>query len=129
MRVRGRAHDARALLRAPGGPEGAQAAAGRAAERRQDQDLRRKARAQAAAERELARRARAAVREITSRRRGPRSDYEVWLDERAARLPLTRADLHSQNDEIAAGVVAAGGGMQAVIAATDFRTRKDACSC
>ena len=49
----------------------------RTAERRQEQELRRKAGAQAAAEREQARRARAAVREITSRGRGPRSDYEA----------------------------------------------------
>ena len=40
-------------------------------------------------------------------------------------MPLTRADLHSQNDEIAARVVAAGGGMQEVIAATDLRTREN----
>jgi hypothetical protein len=100
-------------------------AARRRAERRQDQELRRKARAQAAAEREQARRARAAAAEIASRGRRPRTDEEVWLDERAARMPLTRADLHSQNDEIAAVVVAAGGGMQALIAATDLRTREN----
>jgi hypothetical protein len=100
-------------------------AARRAAERRQDQELRRKARAQAAAEREQARRACAAAAEIASRGRRPRTDEEVWLDERAARMPLTRADLHSQNDEIAAVVVAAGGGMQALIAATDLRTREN----
>jgi len=39
------------------------------------------------------------------------------------REPLTRADLHSWNDETAAHVVAAGGGMQDVIAATGLRTR------
>jgi hypothetical protein len=100
-------------------------AARRRAERRQDQELRRKARAQAAAEREQARRARAAAAEIASRGRRPRTDEEVWLDERAARMPLTLADLHSQNDDIAAGVVAAGGGMQALIAATDLRTREN----
>ncbi len=97
-------------------------AARRAAERRLEQEVRRKARAQAAAEREQARRARAAVREITSRGRGPRTSHEAWLDERDARWPLTRADLHSQDDDIAARVVAAGGGMQAVIDATDLRT-------
>jgi hypothetical protein len=84
--------------------------------------LRRKAREQAAVEREQARRARAAARELTSRRRRARSDYEAWLDEHDARQPLTRADLHSQSDERAACVVAGGGGMQAVIEATGLRT-------
>lgn len=76
----------------------------------------------AAAEREQARRARAAARKRTSRRRRARSDYEAWLDEHDARLPLTRADLHSQSDERAARVVADGGGVQAVIEATGLRT-------
>jgi hypothetical protein len=47
------------------------------------------------------------------------------LDERDARRPLTRADLHSQNDETAARVVADGGGIQAVIDATGLRTREN----
>ena len=42
----------------------------------------------------------------------------------APRLPLTRADMHSQLDEIAKRVVAAGGGTQAVTDATDLRTLK-----
>ena len=100
-------------------------AARRTAERRLDEELRRRARRQAASEREQARRARAAVAEITSRRRGPRDDYEAWLDARDAREPLTRADLHSENDEIAACVVAQGGGIQAVIEATGLRTREN----
>ena len=87
--------------------------------------MRRKAKEQAARERARARRARAAERELTSRRRRPRSDYEAWLDERDARLPLTRADLHSRSDETAARVVADGGGMQAVIEATGLRTREN----
>jgi len=98
------------------------AAARRSAERRLEQEVRRKAKEQATAEREQARRARAAVAERTSRRRRPRSDYEAWLDARDARLPLTQADLHSQSDEKAARVVAGGGGMQAVIEATGLRT-------
>jgi len=93
----------------------------RAAERRLEQEVRRKARAQAAREREDARRVRAVV-ERNARRRHPRSDYAAWLDERDERRPLTRADLHSKNDEIAASVVAAGGGMQEVIDATSLRT-------
>jgi len=52
-------------------------------------------------------------------------DYEVWLDGHDAFWPLTRADLHSQSDEIAARVVAAGGGMQAVIDATGYHTREN----
>jgi len=84
--------------------------------------LRRKAKEQATAEREQARRARAVVAERTSRRRRPRSEYEAWLDEHDAREPLTRADRHSQSDEKAARVVADGGGMRAVIEATGLRT-------
>jgi len=84
--------------------------------------VRRKAKEQAVRERKEARRAKAVVREITSRPRRARSDYELWLDENDARQPLTRADLHSQNDDTAARVVANGGGIQAVIDATDLRT-------
>lgn len=94
----------------------------RAAARRLEQEVRRKAREQAAREREDARRVRAVVAERTARRRRPRSDYEAWLDARDERRPLTRADLHSQSDEIAARVVAEGGGMQDVIDATGLRT-------
>jgi hypothetical protein len=43
---------------------------------------------------------------------------------RPARLPLTRADLHSRNDELAAQTVA-GGGVEAVIEATGLRTREN----
>src|SRR5439155_6201861 len=77
---------------------------------------------QAAAERDQARRACAALAERASRRLRARSPYEAWLEVREARLPLTRAVLHSQNDEAAARVVAEGGGMQAVIDATGSRT-------
>jgi hypothetical protein len=86
---------------------------------------RRKAKEQAAREREQERRARAATRELTLRRPRARSDFEAWLVVRDARRPLTRADLHSQNDETAARVVADGGGMQAVIEATGLRTREN----
>jgi hypothetical protein len=51
--------------------------------------------------------------------------YEAWLDQRDARLPLTRADLHSGADRAAERAVAAGGGMQAVIKATGLRTREN----
>jgi hypothetical protein len=93
-----------------------------AAQRRLEREVRRKAKEQAMTEREQAGRARAAVAEISSRRRPARTPYEAWLDERDARRPLTRSELHSTADEIAAGVVAAGGGMQAIIDATGFRT-------
>ena len=93
------------------------------AERRLEQEVRRKAKEQAAREREDERRARASVGETRSRRRsGARGPYEEWLDERDARRPLTRADLYSQSDRTAADAVAAGGGMQAVIDATGLRT-------
>ncbi len=93
-----------------------------ATKERAEREVRRKAKEQAARERKQGRRAKAVVREITSRPRRARSDYELWLDERDARQPLTRADLHSRNDDIAARVVANGGGVQAVIDATDLRT-------
>lgn len=94
----------------------------RAHEQHLEQTVRREAHKQAAREREQARLASAAERQTVHRSRRPRSDYAAWLDERDARIPLTRSDLHSQNDETAAGVVAAGGGMQDVIDATDLRT-------
>jgi hypothetical protein len=97
-------------------------AARRSAERRLEREVRRKATEQAAAEREQGQRAAAALAEQSSRRRRPRTSYEAWLDERDARVPLTRADLHSQHDLTAARVVAEGGGIQAVIAATDLRS-------
>ena len=53
---------------------------------------------------------------------GSRADYELWLDERDARAPLTRADLRSKSDDRAAKAVAEGGGIQAVIEATGLRT-------
>jgi hypothetical protein len=94
----------------------------RAAERRLEREVRRKASEQAARERKEARAARSAILETTSRRRVAHGDYEAWLDERDARTPLTRADLRSANDDMAARAVASGGGMQAVIDATGLRT-------
>jgi hypothetical protein len=93
-----------------------------AAERRIEREVRKKAKEQAAREHEHDRRVRAVVAERASRRRRPRDRYGAWLDERDARRPFTRADLYSRSDEIAAEVVAAGGGMQAVIDATNLRT-------
>ena len=92
----------------------------RSAERRLELEIRRKAKEQAAAELEQARAA-AGITERAGRRR-PRTGYEGWLDERDARVPWTRADLHSTHDQTAARIVAEGGGMQAIIEATDLRT-------
>jgi hypothetical protein len=92
----------------------------RSAERRLELEIRRKSKEQAAAE--LAQ-ARAAAR-TTERAQGrrPRTGYEGWLDERDARVPWTRADLHSTHDQTAARIVAEGGGIQAIIEATDLRS-------
>ena len=94
----------------------------RADERRLEQEVRKKANEQAARERKEARHATTTAREIASRPRRSRSRYAAWLDEQDARQPLIRADLHSQNDDIAAAVVTEGGGIQEVIEATDLRT-------
>ena len=96
-------------------------AARRSAERRFERDVRRKAKEQAALERE---RARLAARPANSAGRRPlRSAYAAWLDARDARLPLSRSDLYSQSDDTAARVVAAGGGIEQVLEATGLRTR------
>jgi hypothetical protein len=94
----------------------------RAAVRRREREVRRRAKEQAESEREQARRVQAAAEAIASRRRRARIPDEAWLDERDLRRPPTRAELHSQADEIAARVVARGGGIQAVIDATGART-------
>lgn len=92
----------------------------RSAERRLELEIRRKAKEQAATELEQAR-AGAGITEHARRRR-PRTGYEGWLDERDARVPWTRADLHSTHDQTAARIVAEGGGIQAIIEATDLRS-------
>jgi hypothetical protein len=92
----------------------------RSAERRLEQEVRVKAKEQAAVE--LEQTSAAAGLTERARRRRPRTDYEAWLDERDARVPLTRADLHSGHDQTAARVVAEGGGIQAIIEATDLRS-------
>jgi lambda repressor-like predicted transcriptional regulator len=94
-------------------------AARRSAERRFAREVRRKAREQAAFERELL----AARRARTANRRSARSAYAAWLDARDARLPLSRSDLYSTNDHLAARVVASGGGIEQVLEATGLRTR------
>jgi hypothetical protein len=94
----------------------------RAAERRIERQVRRQAKEQVALEDRL--RAARALRAAGAAARGRRrSAYTAWLDEQDARLPLSRAELRSRNDELAAQTVARGGGVQAVIEATGLRTR------
>ena len=97
----------------------------RLAEQKLERDVRRRAREQAALERKQARRVAAARAELA--RRGPvaRSPYELFLDERDTARPLTRAELHSGSDDIAARVVEGGGGIEAILEATDLRTREN----
>jgi hypothetical protein len=92
----------------------------RSAELRLELETRRKAKEQPAAELAQARAAARGIERAQGRR--PRTGYEAWLDERDARLPLTRADLHSTHDQTAARIVAEGGGLQAIIEATDLRS-------
>jgi transcriptional regulator with XRE-family HTH domain len=59
-------------------------------------------------------------------RRGARayqSEHARWLDEQDARRPYTRAELESEADRAAAAAVAAGGGIEAIVEATGFKTR------
>ena len=100
----------------------------RVAEHRLEREVRRKAKEQAAREQKSERHAAAIVAEQSARRRPARTPYEAWLDENDARVPLTRRDLWSAADEIAARVVAEGGGIEAVIAATDSRTLENVIS-
>jgi hypothetical protein len=89
-------------------------AARRAGERRLQRQVRRQAKEQAARARERARPAPPPPPRRTA--------YEAWLDQRDARLPLTRADLGSGNDQLAERAVASGGGIEAVVEATGLRT-------
>jgi hypothetical protein len=100
-------------------------AAQEAEKRRAEQAVRQRARQQGAHERRQVAEARATGATTTSRRRKARTPYEACLDERDAARPLTRSDRRSQLDDIAEGVVAAGGGLQAVIDETGLRTREN----
>jgi hypothetical protein len=88
------------------------------------QEVRRQAREQAALERALARRAAARAR-LARRRPVAGSALEARLDERDTARPRTRAELHSQSDDTAVAVVASGGGIEAIVEATDLRTREN----
>lgn len=100
-------------------------AAQEAEKRRAELAVRQRARQQAAHERRQVAEARATGATTTSRRRKARTPYEAWLDERDAARPLTRSDRRSQLDDIAEAVVAAGGGLHAVIDGTGLRTREN----
>ena len=52
-------------------------------------------------------------------------EFAAWLDRRDARVPLTRTDLRSGHDEAALRVVASGGGLEAIIEATNLHTREN----
>ena len=81
-------------------------------------EVRRKAKEQLAFERKLL----AARSARSANRRPARSDYAAWLDAHDARLPLSRLDLYSTSDHLAARVVASGGGIAQVLEATGLRT-------
>jgi hypothetical protein len=53
------------------------------------------------------------------------SEYANWLDDRDHSRPLSRRDLWSTNDELAAEVTAAGGGIAAGIEATRLKTEEN----
>ena len=95
------------------------------AERRLERELRRKARRQVALERQQLRRSRAVQARIAARRPAAQGAYADWLDEHDLRRPLTRAELYSRNDDTAARIVSAGGGIQAVVEATGLRSREN----
>jgi hypothetical protein len=96
-------------------------AARRSADRRIEREVRTKAKEQIERERPWRAKVEAEARSARPRRSG----HGAWLDERDARVPFTRRDLHSQHDATAARVVDEGGGIQAVIEATDLRTHEN----
>jgi lambda repressor-like predicted transcriptional regulator len=103
-------------------------AARRSVERRLEQEVRRRADEQVAAEREQRDGYRAALAAWRSRRRRAGGQLAGWPQDREPpRLPLrTRAERHSTYDKEAEQVVAAGGGIEAVIAVTDLCTLENA---
>jgi hypothetical protein len=95
--------------------------------RRLEPEVRGRADEQGALEREQLRAFQLAWAEHRSRWRPPRDQYEALLNEHdAPRLPPTRADQHNTFDKIAERVVAAGGGTQAVLDASELRTLEQA---
>jgi hypothetical protein len=56
----------------------------------------------------------------------PRSPaHALWLDERDLARPPTRAELHSQLDDIAARTAATDGRLEEIVEATDLRTHEN----
>jgi transcriptional regulator with XRE-family HTH domain len=100
-------------------------AACRSAERRLEREVRKKAKQQAALERQQLRQSRAVQARIAARRPAAQGAYADWLDEHDLRRPLTRAELYSPNDDTAARIVSAGGGIEAVVEATGLRSREN----
>jgi hypothetical protein len=122
--ARSQLREASRLLRAE---RKADAAAARN-QRRLEQQLRRTAGGQARAERAQARHHRAVAAGIAARRRSrpsAQSGHADLLDEHDLRQPLSRADLYSRNDSTAAAIVAAGGGIEALLEATGLRSREN----
>jgi hypothetical protein len=95
----------------------------RSADQRIEREVRRKAKEQIERERPWLAKA-----EAYRGSRFPDGSREAWLDGHDARVPFTRRDLHSQHDATAAGIVAEGGGIQAVIEATELRTHENVAS-
>jgi len=91
------------------------AKAQRAAERRMERDIRRKAKAEAVL-----------ALSFTDNPPGPasrtRSPRGARLDDHDSRQPLLREDLRSRSDDLAERAVETGGGIAAVIEATGLRT-------
>jgi hypothetical protein len=100
-----------------------QVAVRRVGERRLERQVRRRAEEQEAREKKRERLYRAQLSAWNSGRRFRGDSYEARLDERdAPRRPPTYADRHNTYDKEAQEVVAAGGGIQALLAATELPT-------
>jgi hypothetical protein len=97
----------------------------RAADRRVEREVRRRADEQAALERERKRRYRAEHAQWSSDRR-PRGAHATWMHNRYEPHLQLASDLHSTYDQEALNVVAAGGGTQALLTATELPTLRSA---
>jgi hypothetical protein len=107
------------------GPTSGSFARVRSAERRVEQGVRRRAKEQAALERERERSYWAELAEWSSDRR-PGGAYATWVHNRYEPQLRLASDLHITYDREALEVVAAGGGTQALLAATELPTLESA---